>query len=120
MAATEQDIIEMLFPGDYDVRPEERDPFAGHWCGPKKFAHGREELIAVYKKHQGGNGQDVEVFCTAMSARFYRLHVKPSTGSVDNARQAFGMSTGSGHQMGQLAARMAEAIADGMLSVGPG
>ena len=95
-----------MFDTLYNVRLDEKQAFGKHWCGPKKYAAGDKNLIAVYEK-TSSDGQTVKVYCTPMPARFYSLEV--------DANPAYTISTGS--SQAKLAALVAENIAKNMLSV---
>lgn len=99
----------------YEPYHSERAAFGDHWVfGGKRYAHATEHMVAFFRK-SGGDGQSAEVFCTAMPARFYRVAAMVSVDSVGEEKSAFSMSTGSG--CARLAADVASAIADGMLSL---
>jgi hypothetical protein len=96
----------------------ERRAFGNKWCGPDKYESWVETLVARYEKDPlDGDGQTVEVYCTAAPARFYRLKVLPSPDSINNQQAGFEITTGSG--AGELAASIAEAISQGMLGFKP-
>lgn len=100
----------------YNVRDYERAAFGSHWTGPKigaRFAHGKLTRVAIYRKDRGGDGQTVTVFCDATPARFYVLKVHAGKNSVGKKKQAYKVGTGSSQH--ELAAKMAQAIAIGML-----
>ena len=89
----------------------EIEAFGPAWCGPEQYDHAVEVLVAKYKGE--GDGQDVDVYCTALPARFYRIEALPGTNTVGEPVLPASLSTGSG--MAQLAAKMAEAFSEGML-----
>ncbi len=64
--------------------------------------------IAASYTANNSDGHDVEVFVTAMPARFYRIDVAPR-----GDKPGYTITTGSG--CADLVHQMAEAIADGML-----
>ena len=68
--------------------------------------------IAASYTAQNSDGHDVEVFVTAMPARFYRIEVAPR-----GDKPGYTISTGSG--CADLVSKMAEAIADGMIGFTP-
>lgn len=95
----------------YEATHQDRAEFLGNWCGPDTFEHSKKMLVARY---QGtGDGQSVEVYCTAMPARFYALKVLPGKNSVGEDRQGYEITTGSDCQ--EWAAETAAMIAEGML-----
>lgn len=102
---------ELYFPYD-----SEKNVFGNKWCGPKKYSHGQDILIAEYPK-ASEDGQPVNVYCNAMPARFYTLKVKESNNSIGEPRASFEVSTGSSQV--ELAASIAEAISEGMLGFVP-
>ena len=79
----------------------------------KHLPYGKEVLIARYDRIPDGDGQDVEVYCCAMPARFYTLKVLPARDSVGEPMSGYVISSGSG--VGQLMARLAEEISRGMI-----
>lgn len=88
----------------------DKAPFGARWIGPAQFEHGKVTQVAMYQAEEGGDGQSVKVHCTAMPARFYTLEVLP-----ENGKEGYTLTTGSG--AGELAAKIAEAIASGMLGL---
>ncbi|MBN1321154.1 MAG: hypothetical protein JXA87_09975 [Thermoleophilia bacterium] len=103
-----------MFEEAYNQRPHDRQPFGEHWVHDGGFPHGVETLVARYER-TSGDGQTTEVFVTAMPARFYTIKVRESETTEGRALPAWALSTGSGRH--DLAARIAEAIAAGMLGV---
>lgn len=102
----------------YDSREDAKTAFRDHWCGPEKFEHGKDTLVAKYDKHpEDGDGQAVEVYCCAMPARFYRLRILAGPNSIGEVRPGFSVGTGSGQE--RLAAAIAKAISEGMLGFYP-
>ena len=73
--------------------------------------HGVPTLAASYSA-QNSDSHDVEVFVTAMPARFYRIEVAPR-----GDKPGYTITTGTG--CADLARQVAEAIADGMLGFQP-
>jgi hypothetical protein len=59
-----------------------KEAFGSSFVGPDKLIHGEEALVA---KVESAGGRDVEVYCTFMPAKFFRL--------VDS--EGFQLSTGS-------------------------
>lgn len=98
----------MLFESTYNVTTRERKPFGTNWCGPAKLGHFAPVLVAKYPAQT--DGQPTEVWCEAAPARFYTIKVL-----ANNRRNAYEFGTGSG--MEELAAKMAAAIAEGMLAL---
>lgn len=90
----------------------ERFAFGTHWCGPEKYRHGKDALVARYPRHP--DGYPVKVFCAALPARFYTLHVLPAKDSLGRSRPGFRVSFGSGDP--GFVARVAEKIARGGLT----
>ena len=107
-------MFEMLYlPSEYD-----KQVFGNHWClldnAPLK--HGVKTLIALYEKNpKDGDGQHVEVYCTALLATFYTVKVLDGINSSNQSRCGYSLSTGS--SMAQLAADLAEAISEGMVGL---
>lgn len=99
------------------ARPDEIAAFGSHWCGPVKFEMRKETLVARYESLADGDGQTCEVYCTAAPARFYTLKMIADKNSAGEPLLPWQMGTGSGCRMAELAANMAHAIADGMLSL---
>ena len=85
-----------LFGGRfYDVYHDEAAPFGDNWCGPNKFQHGQDTLVAVFKAEKDSDGQDCEVYCIAMSARFYAVRTLPGTDSTGDKKSGFVLTTGA-------------------------
>jgi hypothetical protein len=99
----------------YDPYPEERAVFGTHWCHVGNYNHAEEELIAFYPKEIGGDGQDVEVYCSAWPARFYVVKALEGVNSVGKLMPAWTLGTGS--SMADTAALLAEKISEGMLAL---
>ena len=102
-----------LFPSMYDARDYEIAAFGERWIGPKRFKPWEETHVATFEKHEGGDGQTVNVYCSAAPARFYKLHVLAGANSCNEPQAAYKVCTGSGAH--QLAADLAKAIAEGMI-----
>lgn len=99
----------------FSVRDYEREAFLGHWCGPDELPYGEDVLIATYPKDPpDGDGQSVNVYCCALPARFYTLKVEAGQNSVEEPKDNYEVSTGSGQHL--LAADIAEAISTGLLT----
>jgi hypothetical protein len=100
----------------YEPRITEIQVFGSHWVhsGVAPFPHGEEALIAVYRATAGSDGQSVDVYVTAMPARFYTLRVRSGTNSVGDHKAPYEVATGSGAWA--EAATIAHMISTGMLS----
>lgn len=105
-----------MFESLYEVRPEDKAPFGKHWMFPERFSHGEWALVAEYPK-TSGDGYDVRLYECRMPARFYKVEAIPTTNSIGKARPGFAISTGSGKGMLELAIRIAEVAADGMIDM---
>ena len=101
----------------YEPYEDERQTFGSHWCGPTVYKHCEEVLVALYYADEGGDGQNVEVHCTAAPARFYTLKVIPGFNSIGEPKAGYEVHLGSGQA--ELAVQLAELITDGMLGFGP-
>lgn len=99
------------------VRDSERKIFGSNWLGPVAFESHKKTLVAKYTKDTGSDGQEVEIYCTAAPSRFYQMKVLPCTGSIDEMKKGFNMSTVSGVEMAELLVCMAKSIQDGMLTL---
>ena len=93
----------------YRVSHHETREWGSLWCGPEGLRHGEPTLIAKLVA-ESDDGYDVEVFCTAMPARFYRIDAISS----DGKRRC--LETGSG--MAEYARATAFHLARGMLQIG--
>lgn len=103
----------------YRVTNEDEAIFGANWCGPKRYDHGVETLVARYEKEEGGDGQTAEVYCSAFPATFYRVKVLAGSDSIGQPKAAYEVGTGSGFHMAEVAAQIAEHIAGGMLGFHP-
>lgn len=83
---------------------------------PSTFQHGKKELVAFLKSE--GDGQDVELYEQRMPARFFEIKILPKATSDGQIKKGFTLSSGSGQ--GELVARIAKAIAKGMLGLKEG
>ncbi len=101
-----------FFTDLYQARNPEIAAFGAAWCGPSRYEHGEDVLIARYSGD--GDGQPVEVYVCAMPARFYRIRVLAAVDYQGRAKAPWELATGSG--MAVLAGEMAAAIAGGMLA----
>ncbi len=99
---------ELLAPYD-----EEIAAFNRNWIGPAKYESHKETLVARYDAE--GDGQPVEIYCTAMPARFYTLKALAGKNSIGKLIAPFEFMTGSGGEAAKLIAQMGKAIASGML-----
>lgn len=93
----------------YAVTARETVPFQGNsrLTFNDHLQHGMPTIAASYSA-QNSDGRDVEVFVTAMPARFYRIEVAPR-----DDKPGYSITTGSG--CADLVRQIAEAIAGGML-----
>jgi hypothetical protein len=101
-----------MFDLMYIPYSHERAAFGDHWKDPPRYEYGKPVLCAEYPK-VGGDGQAVEVHCTAMPARFYEVRAFPSLDSTGKFIDGFILNTGSDESV--LAATIAKAISEGML-----
>lgn len=102
------------FDSLYVPYPSEIAVFGQHWCGPVKYEHMKNVLVAKYQK-ESRDGQTVHVYCCAAPARFYILKVKAGKNSVGRRQKAWELGTGSSADT--MAAQIAEAISGGMLAL---
>jgi len=100
----------------YKTTYEDKKIWGDSFCGPTKFIHGKETLISRIIK-RSPDGQTVEVYCTAMPARFYTIKVLEGEKSVYAYKKQFEFRTGSGYGMQELSKLIANAIAEGMLNL---
>lgn len=100
-------LMDQAFGHLYEVDGTDRIPFGKHWCGPPRFEHGEDALVATYDP-TSNDGQKVEVYCYAPPARGYVIKALPS-----GNQRGFKLSTGTG--AGHLVATIAEAIASATL-----
>lgn len=93
----------------YSVTARETAPFQANsrLTFNDQLQHGVPTIAASYTA-SNSDGRDVEVFVTAMPARFYRIDVAPR-----GDKPGYTITTGSGCV--NLARQMAETIADGMI-----
>jgi len=97
----------------YNARDCDRALFGANWCGPARFEHMVDTLIARYEAK--GDGQPVEVYCEACPARFYTVKALPGVNSVGEPVKPWTATTGSG--MAELAAALAKAASEGMIRI---
>ena len=88
---------------------DDREVFGPNWCGPDTLPERAKTLIAAFMPEDKG-GQAVYVYCAAFPARFYAVSALATL-----SRPAFVLETGSGSA--EMARDIAEAIAEGMLSL---
>jgi hypothetical protein len=100
----------------YAVSLDDREAFGSNWCGPEEFVIWTEVLVAKYPKVEGGDGNPVEIYCTAAPARFYRISILASFNSVGEPKPGFEVFTGAGTGISKTAAKIAEDCSQGMLS----
>ena len=101
----------------YEVRHSDFAPFSEHYVGPPlawRIERATPTLIASYKR-ESCDGQDVDVYCTAMPARFYSLHVMAGERYDGEPKPACKLNTGSG--MAEWAAQTAKLISQGMVTI---
>jgi len=85
---------------------------------PERFNHAKEYLVAHYPKDPpDGDGQSCDIYELRMPARFYRLVVHPDPDSIGRPGLPVQISTGSGPEMRNLLASLAEGISEGMICV---
>lgn len=84
-----------------------------NFVGPDMLPHCKETLIAVYKKEKGSDGQDVELYCSAAPAQFFRIKALPGKNSIKDKQNGFEITTGSG--MLDWSIETSKMIAGGMI-----
>jgi len=89
------------------------DPLESLYDGLK---HGEETILKHFDKSPG-DGQPVDVFVTAMPARFYTIKAYLSKNSVGDDVFPFELATGSGDKMKELALAIAQAASEGMIGL---
>lgn len=101
-----------------EVREDEKAIFGNLWQGGDKFRHWEETLIVkLPKATPDGNGQEVEIYCTAAPARFYTVKALPTPNSCNQMSNGYEISTSSGDNMARLALELAQWISQGMIGV---
>jgi len=96
----------------YRVSLRDTAPFGDEYIGQlRTVVHGERLIVAKYDGE--GDGQTVEVYCFALPSRGYHLEVLPGPDSMGEQQPGYNIQTGSG--MGELAATLAKAIAEGMI-----
>lgn len=109
-------MLDGLFPELYKVGTAERLFWCQHWCGPERLEVWKKTLIAHYPKEPAdGDGQNVEIYCTAAPARFYDVVVLPTPNSVGEVQPGVELITGSGQE--ELARVLAIAFSTGMIGL---
>lgn len=96
---------------------DELQAFGGNWCGPAAYELHTETLVARYESGDHDDGQTVEVYCTAMPARFYTILALPGVNSVGESIDPWEFVTGSSQET--LAANIARAASEGLLGFRP-
>lgn len=91
-----------------------RSIFGKYFCGPDRLEHGQETLVARFKR-KNPTGRDVDVYCTAIPAEFFTIHVPPAADYYGKPVEGFKLGTGSGYSRGTYA--IAKMFCEGMLSV---
>lgn len=108
------DIFGVLYRTDGLLGREDGASFWGDaWCGPAVLPHWQETLIAKFTGT--GDGQDVEVYCTAAPARFYRINIIPGSNSIGEPMEGHVLTTGTGQE--DLVKAIAIAYSEGMLGI---
>ncbi len=101
----------------YEQRTPAFEQFGAAYRPPKRFAHGEDTEVVFLKSGEGEDGQDVRIYDGRMPAAFFTIEALPTQNSVGEWKPAFRISTGSGSEMAELAASLAKAIVEGMISV---
>lgn len=101
----------------FRATPDEAKAFGSHWCFRDEFfEYAKETLVATYE-NETGEGHPVEVYCTAMPTRFYRIDAGITRDANGWPVDGFSISTGGG--MAALTHQVAIAITRGLLTVEP-
>jgi hypothetical protein len=106
-----------MFDSWYVPYASERAAFGVNWTDPQIYKYGEYIGCALYIRPEKSDGQSVEVSCCAMPARFYKLNVLPGATSVGEERPGYVVTFGSGQA--EIAAQIANAIREGMLTFRP-
>ncbi len=107
-----------MFDSLYTPYAEERKAFGSHWCGPDRYEYGDWTLCAQYAKDPAdGDGQNVDVYCSACPARFYKIVARPTPNSCNEPQEGFILRFGTGSE--RLVAQIAHEIARGMIDARP-
>lgn len=72
----------------YQVRPDERRTFGNHWCGPATLPHAESVLVAQYAP-LNEDGCAVDVYATAVPARFFAIKTHDATIGLGTVREFF-------------------------------
>lgn len=90
--------------------------FGKHFCGPARLEHGRETLVAQFKKEKS-DGRDVDVYCTSLPADFFTIHILLDLDVYYYGKflKSFKLYTGSGCSREVLT--IAKMFCEGMLVV---
>lgn len=109
-------LIDEIVSGKYHLLPSTLEAFEGYLVEENPILkHAEETLIATFPKDPpDGDGQPVEVYCSAWPAEFFEIRALEAPNSTGKPQKAFKITTGSG--MSELAKKIAQAIAEGMLS----
>ena len=103
-----------MFDALYDTK-NMSDALNDNWCGPDKLPHAEEVRIAIFDKEDGGDGHKVELYCTAMPAKFFTIKALETRNSAGELRQGFKLNTGSG--CFEWSIKTAEMLTEGTLGV---
>ena len=91
------------------------DPLESLYDG---LEYGKETLLKHFDKSPAdSDGQPVDVFVTAMPARFYTIKAYASKNSCGDEVAPFELATGSGDKMKELALAIAQAASEGMIGL---
>lgn len=82
--------------------------FGAHFVGPEILPHGESVCVAIYMAKDGTDGQNVEVYCTAMPAMHFKVVAHPG-----NGKPGFTLQTGPSAEL--IATALANRIASGDL-----
>lgn len=109
-------LIDEIVSGKYHLLPSTLEAFEGYLVEENPVLnHAEDTLIARFPKDPpNGDGQPVEVYCSAWPAEFFEIRALKAKNSIGKTKKPFKITTGSG--MSNLAREIAEAIAEGMLS----
>lgn len=93
-------------------------PIAEYFKPPDVFVHGKWHLIAeIPKIETDGDGQACRIYECRLPSRFFKLEVLQGPNSAGETNAGFCLTTGSGDEMGELIAKIALAIAQGMIGL---
>ena len=105
-----------MFEGRYQPKPSDAELWGEHYAYPSAHDHRTWVLVARYDRET--DGQPVEVYQSGSAGGVYRVVALPTHDAADRPSSGFVLETGTG--MHELAKRMAEAVARGMLIAVPG